>query len=299
MPRCVPTTALLFAALLSVASASAAAKEPAAEAKDSRWEGCYLRDPDWKRDASPAMGLQGHRANQSSRRNAGSAAMLDGPTMIHQVLVSDRQSSWNEEREQEIRGRVNEAIEFLREQGLKYRQRIRIAQDFGEPVTLDEDIPTDSQADSGWTDRAIQKSSGLSCAALIDRIKQEKAMDNVLLMLHLNKPGRSYNISYYQGVPRELMSERLICFSRFNDRDQTPAATYAHEVLHGFGAGDLYFPFDQDDDRYVRAKRLFPDDVMLRIDDQIGRLSVDSWTAYRIGWLNTLRPELQFLEDPR
>jgi len=258
-----------------------------------------LRDPDWTRDASPAMGLQGHRANQSSRRNAGSAAMLDGPTMIHQVFVSDRKSSWTEKREQEIRGRVGEAIEFLRDQGLKYQQRILIAQVIGEPVTLDEDIPTDSQADSGWTDRVIQKSSGLSCAALIDKIKKEQQMENVLLMLHLNKAGRSYNISYYQGVPRDLMSERLICFSRFNDHDQTPAATYAHEVLHGFGAGDLYFPFDQDDDRYRRAKRLFPNDVMLRIDDQIARLSVDPWTAYRVGWIKNLQPELRFLEDPR
>jgi len=258
-----------------------------------------LRDPDWKRDASPQMGLQGHRANQSSRRNAGSAAMLDGPTVIHQVFVSDRKSSWDEKREQEIRDRASEAFEFLRQQGLKYQQRLEIAQEFGKSVTLDEDIPTDPQADSAWTERVILKSSGLGCAALIEKIKREQKMKNVLLMLHLNKAGRSYNISYYRGVPRDLMSERLICFSRFNDHDQTPAATYAHEVLHGFGAGDLYFPFDQDDDRYRRAKRLFPDDVMLRIDDQIGRLSVDEWTAYRVGWVQNLRPELRFLEDSR
>ena len=258
-----------------------------------------LRDPDWQRDASPEMGLQGHRANQTSRRNAGSAALLDGPTLVYQVFVCDPKSSWNEKRKEEIQGRVNEALEFLRAQGLKYQQRVEIAQQFGKPVTLDEEIPSDSQADSAWTDRTIQKASGLDCAELIEKIRAQQQMKSVLLMLHVNKPGRSYNISYYRGVPKSLSSERLICFTHFNAHDQTPAATYAHEMLHGFGAGDLYFPFDQNDDRYLRAKRLFPNDVMLRIDDKIDRLSVDEWTAYRVGWLKLLRPELRFLEDPR
>ena len=277
---------------------AAVAKESAPSRPDKVTE-VVRRDPDWQRDASPEMGRQGHRANQSSRRNAGSAATLDGPTVIYQIFVSDKTSSWNDTRKAEIRGRVDEAIEFLRAQGLKYQQRLEIAQQFGEPVTLDEEIPTESQADSAWTDRAVKKSSGLDCAALIDKLRTEQKFQSVLVMLHINKAGRSYNISFYRGVPKDLMAERLICFTHFNPRDQTPAATYAHEMLHGFGAGDLYFPFDQDDDRYLRAKRLFPNDVMLRIDERINRLSVDEWTAYRVGWLKTLRPELRFLEDPR
>ncbi|MCE9551941.1 MAG: SGNH/GDSL hydrolase family protein [Planctomycetes bacterium] len=276
-----------------------AAKEPVAARGTAKEKEITIRDPDWKRDASPEMGLQGHRANQTSRRNAGSAAMLDGPTLVYQVFVSDKKSSWNDKRKEEIRDRVNEALGFLCAQGLKYQQRVEIAQQFGEPVTLDEVIPSDSQADSAWTDRAIKQASGLDCSALIEKLRTEQKMKSVLLMLHINKPGRSYNISYYRGVPKDLMSERLICFTHFNHRDQTPAATYAHEMLHGFGAGDLYFPFDQDDDRYLRAKRIFPNDVMLRIDERISRLSVDEWTAYRVGWLKTLRPELRFLEDPR
>lgn len=295
--RCLPR-AIKLQVVAAAKEPAASQQKPAAQQKPTVKE-VVRRDPDWQRDASPEMGRQGHRANQSSRRNAGSAAMLDGPTVIYQVFVGDKKSSWDDKRQTEIRGRVDEAVEFLRAQGLKYQQRLEIAQQFGQPVTLAEEISTDSQAESAWTDRAMKKSSGLECAALIDKLRTEQQMQSVLLMLHVNKPGRSYNISYYRGVPKDLMSERLVCFSHFNARDQTPAATYAHEMLHGFGAGDLYFPFDQDDDRYLRAKRLFPNDVMLRIDDRISRLSVDEWTAYRVGWVKTLRPELRFLEDPK
>ncbi|MCE9547559.1 MAG: SGNH/GDSL hydrolase family protein [Planctomycetia bacterium] len=256
-------------------------------------------DPDWQRDASPDMGLVGHRANQTSRRNAGSAAMLTGPTLIYEVYVSDRSSSWPDDRKQEIRRRVDDAMGFIVRNGLKYQQRVEIGREFGRPVKLDEEISKDPQADSAWTDRVIKLASGVEPAKLIEQLRKDRSVTNVLLMLHINKPGRSYNISFYRGVPADLASERLVLFTHFNRRQQTPAATYAHEVLHGFGAGDLYFPFDQSDDRYLRAKRQFPNDVMFRIDDKIDRLEIDEWTAYRVGWLPTLKPALKFLEDPR
>ena len=223
--------------------------------------------------------------------------MLTGPTLLYEIFVSDRASSWSEERKQAIRRRVDDALAFLVEQGLKYQQRLQFEQVFAEPVSLDEEISNESQADPGWTARAIEKAGGTDGATLVRQFRQSHKVDNVLILLHLNKPGHSYNISYYRGVPKEFAAERLILFTHFDSRRQTPPATYAHEILHGFGAGDLYFPFDQDNGRYVRAKHLFPNDVMFRIDAHIGRLEVDEWTAYRVGWLKTLKPELAFLED--
>ena len=113
----------------------------------------------------------------------------------------------------------------------------------------------------------------------------------------MNRTARSYNISYYEGVPKTYSAERLICFTNILPNQVTPPATYAHEILHGFGAGDLYFPFDTDSRRYEKARRIYPNDVMFRIDPRIQRLEINDWTAYRVGWLNKLKPELAFMED--
>ena len=89
----------------------------------------------------------------------------------------------------------------------------------------------------------------------------------------------------------------MICFSRYPDGRLTAAATYAHEILHVFGAGDLYFPYDGDGKRKAEARRLFPNDVMFRVDYKLDRLNVGPFTAYRIGWTQSLDPKLRVFED--
>ena len=93
------------------------------------------------------------------------------------------------------------------------------------------------------------------------------------------------------------LAERMICFTRYPDGRTTAAATYAHEILHLFGAGDLYFPYDRVARRKEMARRAFPDDVMRRVDYDIATLSVGPFTAFRVGWLDELKPEYRVFED--
>jgi hypothetical protein len=118
-----------------------------------------------------------------------------------------------------------------------------------------------------------------------------------LLCLHVHKPGLSYNLAHYDGVEDTYLAERMICFTRYPDGRPTAAATYAHEILHLFGAGDLYFPYDRASHRKEMARRYFPDDVMRRVDYDMSRLTVGPFTAFRVGWLYKLKPEYRVLED--
>jgi hypothetical protein len=78
----------------------------------------------------------------------------------------------------------------------------------------------------------------------------------------------------------------------------TAAASCAHEILHLFGMGELYFPYDKDDRRKKIAKRMFPHDIMRRIDYNMAKMKIGTYTACRVGWIGKLDPEHGVFEDP-
>ena len=251
----------------------------------------------WLRDAAPELGKQGHRANHASRRNAGSARMLSGVIVFCHVFAEDTDSTWSTEDRRQVMQKWEQATRFLSEQGTRYRRKFEFQDVIAPSAQLDELIPTNPQKDSGWTRRALAQATDTNAAGVVADYKKQRSADHVLLVFHVNKTARSYNISYYHGVPESLWAERLVCFRNILPERPTPAATYAHEILHGFGAGDLYFPFDQDSDRYLQAKELSPDDIMFRVDRDIEKLEVGRWTAYRVGWLKELDQRFRFMED--
>lgn len=58
----------------------------------------------------------------------------------------------------------------------------------------------------------------------------------------------------------------------------------SHEILHQFGAWDLYYGESQTETSAQRAKELFPNSVMINTWRNHNFLEVDELTAWRIGW---------------
>ena len=117
------------------------------------------------------------------------------------------------------------------------------------------EVPSEITADPAWTQQAVTAAGKGSPNEFANHLKDEHDADHVLFVIHVNKPGRSYNLVLSAGISREYWGERVVCFTRFDNQWPTPAATYAHEILHGFGAGELYFPFDETDTRERLARR--------------------------------------------
>ena len=237
------------------------------------------------------------KSNQATKRGNGSASVLDGSIYVYNVFLSDSQSQWTEEEKASVRKRLHLAFDFIVRQGRQHDKDIIFVEEYAEDLTLPLPIPVDAHADPRWTEFAIAQSASESPEALVRRIRRQTEVDNVILALHVNKASLSYNLAYYQGVANRYTAERMICFSAYPDGRVTSAATYAHEILHLFGAGDLYFPYDDTPIRKERAARLFPNDVMYRVDYDLNQLDVGAFTAYRVGWRMDLEARLTTFED--
>jgi len=58
----------------------------------------------------------------------------------------------------------------------------------------------------------------------------------------------------------------------------------SHEMLHQFGAWDLYFGTSQSEEQAAKAKELYPHSVMISTHRNKADLEVDDLTAWRVGW---------------
>ncbi len=241
------------------------------------------------------------KSNQSSKRDIGSAGMLEGTVHIEHLFLSDDYSQWTQFEKDRVRRKLNEAYHFISFQSRRFpsrdRKPLRFLDAHFEDITVKGRIPRDAHADPKWTETAIGLYGEGSAEKKVEQIKRQSNPDHVIFCLHVNKPALSYNLAFYDNVAPIYAAERMICFTSYPDTRETSAATYAHEILHLFGAGDLYFPYDKTPARKESAAQRFPDDVMYRVDYDIFRLSIEAFTAYRIGWVDHLPTDLLYLED--
>ena len=255
--------------------------------------------PERARAPAPAAARpSGERlANQASRRNNGSAAVLRGRVLLYHLWAEDAGSSWTAAGQAEVRDRVRAAIGFLNHWAGVHGVDLAFIEETAGRMRSGSEIPTDMFADPVWTQRLIESAGAGNGNRFVADLKQRHQADGVLFVIHVNKAASSYHLSFYAGMHPIFAAERIVCFWSYPDRTPTCAASYAHEILHAFGAGELYFPFDRTDERATRAKGLFPNDIMCRVDRTITALNIGPFTAYRIGWTDRLDPSLASLED--
>lgn len=237
------------------------------------------------------------KSNQVSKRNIGSARVLDGSVYLYHIFVSDIHSGWTEHEKQVVRNKLSESHNFITLHSRRHKKRVNFVDDFSGEAKIEKRVPTDAHADPEWTEYTIRKASGLSGVQLIQQLRNQSKIKNVIICLHVDKAALSYNLAFYKNVSQKYQAERMVCFTSYPDGRETSSATYAHEVLHLFGAGDLYFPYDDNARRKTEAGRLFPNDVMYRVDYDIHTLNVGPFTAYRVGWVDKLQPGLNRFED--
>lgn len=255
------------------------------------------RPSDSPAPAKPAAEPAGRKSNQSSKRGCGSAAILRGDVRLCNLYVCDRQSRWTDAQKKTCQQRMDAAVQFICGQAKRYKEDVSFEQETLKDFTYDGVIPTDMFANPGWIENCVRGCGFDSANALVKSVQERCKCSGTLLVVHVNKKATSYNLTYSEGVHASFKAERVVMFTNYKDGRPTCAASYTHEILHSFGAGELYFPFDNNPKRKQVAAKFFPNDVMYRVDYDLKKLSIDDYTAYRVGWIETLDPQYKLFED--
>lgn len=241
----------------------------------------------------------------------GSVGLLEEPTVLVSVYLNDAAtgSIWTREARAAARQSVAMAVDWLTEQADSYGVTADISYDDGSdtsPLSYTYSVRArlrggvDSEESNAFLDEMDALCATLDTAELRARY----GTDHVGFLLFLPVSGTSFTMAHYAEDGTDFYHE-YCCLYRYDayaaDPEPESPATFAHEILHLFGAPDLY---EGSSDPYVDGaltayvQQTYPDDIMLSTYAEDGSnlyTSIDKvispLTAYCIGLTDSC-PEL-------
>lgn len=240
----------------------------------------------------------------------GSAGVLEGRSVLISIFVSDKVSKWTKKAKKEANKKVRGAAAYIRRQAKKYGKTVSLVAD----TEKYKDISYSYQVRNKVTDsirsqdklyRNIMKFVGKNID--ITGLRSRYKTDSIGFLFHLNKSGTSSTLVHYAEEGAEYFYESATLFSKYGKKAEG-ASTYAHEILHLFGARDLYEKSLADGitASLVRhIERKFPSEIMYSTYDRKGRMwkykitnKIGRVTAYFLGWKDSV-PEIKKYALPK
>lgn len=240
----------------------------------------------------------------------GNAGVLSGRTVVHTFFASGSDYKWDFEKEEDINTRDNclkdlsEALGWLTDKAAQYGSTVEFIYDWEEDpglmATISFSVPVvDARADATAAD--MREAIDLFTPA--DRLKEKYDAENVVYLFLINsdennsrnshahlfslKPGATVSrlieyavINMYSNQDYEMTGSKIVKASPF---------AYAHEILHLFGAVDLYVAGDSITQEYVdhMMATLYPDIMFSQINNMaIDQCVLSEVDAYYVGILD-------------
>lgn len=236
-----------------------------------------------------SMGLQAEEelGNPRSSYGLGSAGYLKGDNLLYSLFVDTPESSWTKEEKEKALTELLLATDYIEEQASAYHCETRLICDWKENADLCSDAVVDFAIndEEDFTDRLDEEiARWVEEKVDFEGLKESYRAKGIALLVFVNNPGTSYAI-VFDGTDNP--KESLILFG------QEPPSVFAHEILHLFGAHDLYrdAEYTQEVTAYVSAA--YPLEIMYTVADENGVLRDDKIanlvspiTAYHLGWID-------------
>lgn len=234
-------------------------------------------------------------------QNEGSAKSLRGNCLVVNVFIDDRTSSWSDDEVETVLHYMDDSVLFLENEAARYGVELELYSTDKEHSVYfktSRNITT-SLENYLWIELLFADTTYRTLAGCVESYFDLESYDNWCVMLHIDKNGRSYalpcNSDYYDH--EIYYSERAVMYYSADTSYEyySVAGTYAHEMLHLFGANDLY-DTNVTDDTVKLLEHFFPNEIMRVVYNDLGTQAVSPYTAYRVGWIGELTEPFESIE---
>ncbi len=231
------------------------------------------------------------RSQNIDKWHDGSAKQLNGISLSLICFISTPNNPWPTEMKKEIIYSIEESNNWIQNQAKNYNVNLSMKYKY---LNDSEDILFDT-IESGfasgdervdWIYRTMKKLDYKNSRQAYRKLSRKYNSKNIQVIVIANSVGRPYSMRYAKGFSKKkYFLEGVIIFNKYlNDAPMPVASTLTHEILHIYGAWDLYKTYAQTSQRQEKARELYPNDIMLRVDHNINTLQIDKLTAWLIGW---------------
>lgn len=231
--------------------------------------------------------------NPRSSYGLGSAPYLKGDNLLVSMFVTTPESGWNEEEKQVMLEKVGVAAEYIETAAAEYGIELQLIYNYEEHPSLYVEATTDFcvNEETNFPDR-LDEEIALWFETCIDyeALLATYDAEGIATMVMVNNPGISYAI-VYDGT--DNVKESLVLFTGdyYHGGEPEKPITYAHEILHLFGAHDLYEEAEFTSEVTAYVEQTYPREIMLTVtgggntQTEI-EADLSQITAYHLGWVN-------------
>lgn len=115
----------------------------------------------------------------------------------------------------------------------------------------------------------------------IAALAEERGCDKYAIIVFVDAEGRSYATSTNQAP---CLGHAIIYYTDIKHSFNAPSGVILHELLHLFGAKDLYEGQGNPNSNVAEPIRLdYPNEVMNSGNDDVQKLSISPFTEWRLG----------------
>ena len=278
---------------------------------DEDWDDEYWDDDYWDDEDGWYEKDRTHRGDQSGElltweEGLGSAGELDGRIVVVSIFLSDKKNEWdfsnetNQLRREHSLAYLNIALDWITENAARWGKYPEFIYDLEQYDDLYYEMESDENVANTDIDPTYDMNEMIMDFVDPDSLLEEYDADNILFLAYINSPMSNRTVSFtipYDDTLGDDTMEICYMFLCSEGEEETPAA-YAHEILHTFGAPDLYnadYPpanYNIDEDFVSYCEINHPNEIMLTTYDvntdepYYDHISneLTEITAYYIGW---------------
>jgi hypothetical protein len=233
-------------------------------------------------------------------RNHNVSKKLKGDVLVYAIWVDTKSSrGWTNYDINTASDSINKAVNWLKEQAVKNNISLNISFDYLTTDTnrcVEQNLPGPvSKVLAGedgievlekWGNRVVNKvyPDFKDKERLVAKLRDQYNVESVVLLYMLN--------NYYKddcSISLNTMSNDYVEFAVTSFKEP---ALLAHEILHIFGAADLFYHrYSTTKKAKTELKEMFPDDIMASYHEPLYKLEIGPMTKYLIGWTDIIDPK--------
>lgn len=228
-------------------------------------------------------------AQATNKWRAGSAYKLEGKIYTLSCFVSNANNKWTYEEKLVVLKKLNESTQWLSEQASSLEIALSFENgNFGLKNDIKMEIASGTASGNEEVDlitKVLLKIGYKRPIDLYDWVKKNTICKNVQVIIFMKGKGNGYAMPFSNDMNLEKhFVEGAILYEKYLGNGDLAPSSIAHEILHLYGGWDLYKTFAQTQDREDKARKLFPNSVMLRTSYNIKELNIDEVSQWLIGW---------------
>ena len=271
-----------------------------AETKEAEGKEADVNEPEMKASETTKI-LETEEetlGNPRSSYGLGSASYLRGRNVLVSLFVTTPESGFTKEEQEEALAKVEKAVTYIEAQAAAYGVETEFIYDFSEYQDLKLEAEADFviNEDVDFIDRLDEEIARWKQEKIsYDEVLQKYEADGIAMLIFVNNPGISYAI-VYDGTDSDKETVILFTEDYYKPGCEETATAYAHEILHVFGAHDLYedAEFTKEVSDYIALT--YPDEIMYTVNESGGEITaqLSGVTAYHLGWIDEVGELEQF-----